>query len=95
MAYIKPATQCEKTQAIATFWYDQCFIGRMNLLTSLFFSSTHHIASVPVGPLVFYSGFTRAFLNGETKSATELLRDITEAVDAISVGKKLTLVDGA
>lgn len=31
------------------------------------------IACVPVGPIVFYAGFTRAFLAGQTDTSSELL----------------------
>ena len=53
------------------------------------------IACVPVGPLVYYKGFTRAFLAGETGQTTEdLLQECGEAVDKIARGKKVVLVDG-
>jgi hypothetical protein len=53
------------------------------------------IACVPVGPLVYYKGFTRAFLAGETGQTSEdLLRDCGEAVDNIAKGKQIVLVDG-
>jgi len=44
--------------------------------------------------LVFYSGFTRAFLNGETDTTEELLEAIQESVDTISKGKRVVLIDG-
>jgi len=53
------------------------------------------IACEAVGPLVYYKGFTRAFLAGETGQTTEdLLHGCGQAVDAIAQGKKVVLVDG-
>jgi dethiobiotin synthetase len=52
------------------------------------------IACVGVGPIVFYKGFTRAYLSGDTESADVLVQRAVEAVRAIGVGKKLVLVDG-
>ena len=37
-----------------------------------------------IGPIVFYSGFTRAFLKGETESSEQLLQKAKEAVEKIS-----------
>ena len=53
------------------------------------------IACNAVGPLVYYKGFTRAFLAGETGQTTQdLLADCGQAVDAIAKGKRIVLVDG-
>ena len=46
-----------------------------------------------IGPLVFYSGFTRAFLNGETDS-TKDIESIEMAVDEIAKGKRFVVIDG-
>lgn len=46
LAYIKPATQCTKSQLVARFC---AAVG---------------IDAVPVGPIVFRSGFTREHLRG-------------------------------
>ena len=54
----------------------------------------NNIACQGIGPVVFYSGFTRAFLDDSTKSSAELLLDVREAVAQISVGKRIVLVDG-
>ncbi|GAX24323.1 hypothetical protein FisN_4Lh439 [Fistulifera solaris] len=54
----------------------------------------HGIACVPIGPLVYYRGFTRAFLAGETQSTEELLDMCGRSVDRIAVGKRVVLVDG-
>jgi dethiobiotin synthetase len=47
-----------------------------------------------VGPVVFYKGFTRAYLAGETASADVMLQQCREAVEQISKGKTFVLVDG-
>jgi hypothetical protein len=43
---------------------------------------------------VFYSGFTRAFLKGETESSEQLLQKAKEAVEKLSSGKKICIIDG-
>lgn len=48
----------------------------------------------PVGPLVYYRGFTRAYLAGETESTATLLADCGRAVDRIARGKQVVLIDG-
>ena len=53
------------------------------------------IACRAIGPLVYYKGFTRAFLAGETGQTTEeLLAECGRAVDEIAQGKRIVLVDG-
>ena len=47
-----------------------------------------------IGPVVFYKGFTRAFLAGETPDAHALLAEARVAVASIGAGKRLTIVDG-
>ena len=47
-----------------------------------------------IGPVVFYSGFTRSFLRGETESLEDLRGHVLESVSSISRGKVLTIVDG-
>ena len=51
---------------------------------------------VPVGPVVFFSGFTRKFLAGETRTSDEMLRECAAAVDALAAaeGRRLVVVDG-
>jgi len=58
------------------------------------FCKFNGIACRGIGPLVFYSGFTRAFLNGETNTTEELLEAIQESVDTISKGKRVVIIDG-
>mmetsp|Transcript_15572 Transcript_15572/g.22957 ORF Transcript_15572/g.22957 Transcript_15572/m.22957 type:complete len:482 (-) Transcript_15572:336-1781(-) len=48
----------------------------------------------PIGPIVFYRGFTRAFLAGQTESSTEMLEQVSLAVDTISRGKRVVIIDG-
>jgi dethiobiotin synthetase len=52
------------------------------------------ISNVSIGPVVFYQGFTRSFLNNETETPTALLEKVRVAVDDVSRGKKFVLVDG-
>lgn len=52
------------------------------------------IACVPIGPLVYYRGFTRAFLAGETPSTDDLLAACGSSVDRLARGKKVVLIDG-
>jgi dethiobiotin synthetase len=52
------------------------------------------IANRGVGPVVFYKGFTRAYLNGETGPAEALLEEAKTAVEEISQNKLFVLVDG-
>lgn len=47
-----------------------------------------------VGPVVFFKGFTRAYLNGETDSAEILTQAAVDAVNQISVGKRIVIIDG-
>jgi AAA domain len=58
------------------------------------FCRHHGITCVPIGPLVYYRGFTRAFLAGETGSSDELLLSCVRAVDRVARGKDIVLVDG-
>lgn len=46
------------------------------------------------GPVVFYKGFTRAFLNGQTPSSEELLNQSAAAVEHVARNKAFTLIDG-
>jgi len=52
------------------------------------------IPCVPIGPVVYYRGFTRAFLAGETESSEDLLIKVAEAVDSLAEGKQVVIVDG-
>ena len=54
----------------------------------------HGIPCVPIGPLVYYRGFTRAFLAGDAGSTPEWLDRCATAVDRIARGKRIVLVDG-
>jgi dethiobiotin synthetase len=47
-----------------------------------------------IGPVVFYRGFTRAFLAGETETRESLMNQIVEAVTDIGRDKIFTLIDG-
>jgi hypothetical protein len=43
---------------------------------------------------VFYSGFTRAFLDEETAPTSDLLQNCKDAIMEISKDKKIVLIDG-
>ena len=52
------------------------------------------ISHVGIGPVVFYKGFTRAFLKGETEPSTTLIQTAVDAVNTLAKGKRLVVVDG-
>lgn len=52
------------------------------------------IAYVHIGPVVFYRGFTRAFLDGEHGTSEDLVRQCVSAVERISQGKRVVVIDG-
>ncbi|GMF19075.1 unnamed protein product [Phytophthora lilii] len=76
IAYIKPATQCEKPQLVTKFCRQQ------------------GITCCEVGPILFYKGFTREFLKGETDTSAQLLEKARKKVEEIGRGKKVVVVDG-
>ena len=52
-------------------------------------------ACVPIGPIVYYKGFTRAFLKGEiSENSRQLLYRAGNAVDELALGKKIVVIDG-
>jgi hypothetical protein len=44
-----------------------------------------------IGPVVFYTGFTRECIDGQGPSPKELLDKIESAVNTIAQGKKVSL----
>jgi hypothetical protein len=58
------------------------------------FCQEQGISCQGIGPVVFYKGFTRAYLDGTTETSSELLESVHKAVEDISEGKKLVLIDG-
>ena len=52
------------------------------------------IENVGIGPVVFFSGFTRSFLAGEQGTSAELLDRCRAAVDGLKRGKTVCVVDG-
>ena len=58
------------------------------------FCEANGIACVPVGPIVYFKGFTRAFLSGNTESSEKLLSNAAAAVDELAKGKDIVIVDG-
>jgi len=47
-----------------------------------------------IGPVVFYKGFTRAFLNSETESSENLVQQAVAAVQTLQRKHKFVIVDG-
>eukprot|EP00397_Hematodinium_sp_SG-2012_P035617 GEMP01038333.1.p1 GENE.GEMP01038333.1~~GEMP01038333.1.p1 ORF type:complete len:299 (+),score=71.34 GEMP01038333.1:122-1018(+) len=78
LAYIKPATQCEQEQLVTSFCRERGI----------------DFVEETSSPIIFYAGFTRAFLANETASSSTMLQDVKKAVDELSVGKKVVIVDG-
>ena len=92
LAYIKPATQCVSSTLTARF------------------CQANGIAYEHIGPVVFYRGMTRAALDqpasdgaeapaasdaaAAASSAADFVAKCATAVDRISSGKRLTLIDG-
>ncbi|GLE04218.1 hypothetical protein PINS_up013129 [Pythium insidiosum] len=58
------------------------------------FCRQHGIECCDIGPIVFYSGFTREFLKGNTESSTQLLANARSKVEEIGRGKRVLIVDG-
>jgi dethiobiotin synthetase len=58
------------------------------------FCTKKGIDNCGIGPVVFYKGFTRAFLEGDTEPSSVLVENARQSVIDIGVGKKLTIVDG-
>jgi len=54
----------------------------------------NNIAHEPIGPIVYYKGFTRAFLNGETDDTKTLLERVKQSVDTIALDKDVVIIDG-
>ncbi|KAL7482389.1 hypothetical protein ACHAW6_008062 [Cyclotella cf. meneghiniana] len=64
-------------------------------LVQEFCNSKGILSCVPIGPIVYYKGFTRAFLRGESGETSEqLLQKASDAVDQLAVGKKVVIIDG-
>ncbi|CEG40526.1 P-loop containing nucleoside triphosphate hydrolase [Plasmopara halstedii] len=58
------------------------------------FCRQHGISCCEVGPILFYKGFTRQFLKGETETSSQLLEKAKQKVDEVGIGKKFVIVDG-
>lgn len=53
------------------------------------------IQCVPIGPIVFYRGFTRAFLAGEAaESSAQMLDRVAASVNELAAGKRVIVIDG-
>jgi hypothetical protein len=52
-------------------------------------------ACIPIGPIVYYKGFTRSFVKGEVGETSEqLLQKAIDAIDKLAVNKKVIIIDG-
>ncbi|KAJ1460857.1 P-loop containing nucleoside triphosphate hydrolase protein [Pelagophyceae sp. CCMP2097] len=78
LAYIKPATQDERADALVRW----CALRGVECVCG------------SNAPIVFYAGFTRAFLAGDAGTANDWLGRAAAAVDAIAVDKSLVVIDG-
>ena len=58
------------------------------------YCNAHGIECVGIGPVVFFKGFTRAFLAGDTETSEELLQKACSAVKSMRSRRKFVLVDG-
>jgi len=85
LAYIKPATQCVSSTLTARY------------------CEANGIDYMHIGPVVFYRGFTRACLDaaaeaeargGVAPDGSDLVAKCAAAVERVSAGKKLTIIDG-
>ena len=80
LAYIKPATQCVSSTLTARF------------------CEARGIACEHIGPVVYYRGFTREQIDAPPDAAAargaSLVAECAAAVERISRGKRLTLIDG-
>ena len=52
------------------------------------------IEAVPIGPIVYYKGFTREYLAGNVESLETMLNNVSKRVDELCVGKKIVIIDG-
>eukprot|EP01052_Picozoa_sp_SAG31_P025469 SAG31_NODE_2234_length_6128_cov_44.016752_3_plen_285_part_00 len=58
------------------------------------YCASNGITCVGIGPIVYYSGFTRAFIAGETSSSDEMLENVAATISALAVGKRVIIIDG-
>lgn len=58
------------------------------------FCQSKGIECNPVGPVVYYKGFTREFLAGNTEPSDVLLQQAAAAVDKLAQGKDIVIIDG-
>ena len=94
LAYIKPITQCEAEQPVVRYCSKMGIANRGIGETALFLVVFFLYFGLYVGPVVFYKGFTRAFLDGNTESSEELLQSVVESVEEIERNKRIVIIDG-
>lgn len=78
IGYIKPATQCEAPDVLGR-WCEA--------------NGVEHVVGKDA-PIVFFKGFTRAFMDGGVGTSEQLLADVTVGVDRLCQGKSFVLIDG-
>ncbi|CAJ1331911.1 unnamed protein product, partial [Effrenium voratum] len=78
LAYIKPATQCEAPDLLGQW----CKV-----------EGVEYIAGEQA-PLVFYSGFTRSFLEGKQGTSADWLQKIEQRVASMCQNRSVVVVDG-
>lgn len=78
LAYIKPATQCESPDLLLR-WCEAKGVA---------------YCGGSDAPLVFYSGFTRQFLEGNQGTSAGWIDEVRKAVEVVSEDKWFVLIDG-
>lgn len=58
------------------------------------YCASNGIACVGIGPIVYYSGFTRAFIAGETPNSADMLAEVRAACDRLGAGRTWLVIDG-
>mgnify|MGYP002803416783 CR=1 FL=1 len=78
LGYIKPATQCEAPDLLSKWCASE---------------GVEYVAGENA-PLVFFSGFTRSFLQGEQGTSAQWLQKIQDKIAAMSRGRRVLIIDG-
>jgi len=78
LGYIKPATQCEQPDLLAKW----CEV-----------EGVEHVSGEHA-PLVFYSGFTRSFVEGQQGTSAQWIERIAAKIDELSLRRRVLIVDG-
>ena len=84
MKLINQSLTTARQQVVISTEFTSTIIQQNNVRSNTF--SYHKLTGIShrgIGPVVFYKGFTRAFLKGETPSAEVLLKSAVDAVKQI------------